>query len=145
MNDDSQITPVIFNEATRAFNFQLPPSACDNVLLSHFNKKGLTLCHSNNDELETFRQKLITLTDKAKANVIDRRRAGQRKMVVTLFFAVLICVFVYTSDFFGKKLFHRWLFNFITIFLLFAMNKNAPSYLSRWKFIASSKQSLGVF
>jgi len=55
MDDHSQITPVVFNEAIRKFNIELRPPACDNLLLAYNNEKGIILCHSHKKELETFR------------------------------------------------------------------------------------------
>jgi hypothetical protein len=45
MNDQSPITPVIFNEATRKFQFQLLPPGCHNLLLSNHDLKGIMLYH----------------------------------------------------------------------------------------------------
>jgi hypothetical protein len=102
MNDLSQITPVTFNEATRKFSFELPPSVCDNMLLSYYNKKGITLCHSNKDELENFRREVIGLNHEIEANRNEGRISKQRKMTAALFCAVFICLFVYTNDFFSE-------------------------------------------
>jgi len=50
-------------------------------------------------------------------------------MIAALFFALFICLFVYTNDFFNDGRFHRWLFNFVTIVLLFALYKIVVKYL----------------
>jgi uncharacterized membrane protein YcjF (UPF0283 family) len=129
MNDRSQITPVTFNEATGKFNFELPCPVCDNLLLSYYNKKGMALCHSSKEELENFRQKLILFNDDIQADHSERKEALQRKMIAALFFAVFICLFVYTNDFFSEGQFYRWLFNFSTVLVLIAMYKIAVKYL----------------
>jgi hypothetical protein len=129
MNTHSQITPVTFNRATRKFDFELPPLVCDSLLLTHYNKTGITLCHRNKDELENFRQKLIILYDKMEANHSERRAALQRKMIAAFFFAVFFCLFVYTNDFFSDGRFYRWLFNFATLLVLITMYKMAVKYL----------------
>jgi hypothetical protein len=129
MNDQSPITPVIFDEAARKFNFELRPSACDKLLLTWYNEKGITICHSDKNELEAFRQELITLNDSAEANHSERKRAVQRKMIGALLFAVFVCLFVYTNDFFSGGRFYRWFFNFAAILMLFALYKIAVKYL----------------
>jgi hypothetical protein len=129
MNDRSQITPVTFNEATGKFNFELPCPVCDNLLLSYDNKKGMALCHSREDELENFRQKLILLNDDIQADHSERKEALQSKMIAALFFAVFISLIVYTNDFFSEGLFHRWLFSFSAVLVLIGMYKIAVRYL----------------
>ncbi|MDB5151108.1 MAG: hypothetical protein JWQ57_5128 [Mucilaginibacter sp.] len=129
MNDHSQITPVTFNEATRKFNFELRPSACGNLLLTYYNQMGITLCHSDKNELDAFRQKLISLNDGIDANHSERRGSKQRKMIAALLIAVFVCLFVYSNDFVGDALFYRWLFNFGTILILFILYKIAVKYL----------------
>lgn len=84
MNDLPLITTVIFNKATHKFNLELPPSVCDNLLLSYYNKKGMTLCHSSKEELENFRQKLILLNDDIQADHSERKEALQRKLIAAL-------------------------------------------------------------
>ena len=50
-------------------------------------------------------------------------------MIAALFFAVFICLFVYTNDFFSEERFYRWIFNFSTVLMLIGLYKIAVKYL----------------
>lgn len=129
MNDQSPTTPVIFNEATRTFQFQLLPSGCHNLLLSNDDPNGIMLCHRNKDELEKFRKKLISLNDDLVTNRHEKSKAIQKKMIAAALFAVFICFYVYANDFFSGGQLYRWLFSFITILVLIVLYKIAVKHL----------------
>lgn len=129
MNDHTPITPVTFNEATRKFTFQLPPAVCDHLQLPHFNKNGLALCHSDSEELESFREKLLSLNDSAEVKYMEWKKALQRKIIAALFFIVFVCLCIYANKFFGDGQFYRWLFNFVAVLVLIAMYKITAKYL----------------
>lgn len=124
-----QLTPVIFNEATRTFQFRLHPSGCHNLLLSSHDPKGIMLCHGNQNELEKFRRRLIRLNDDLEANHLEKRKVMQRKIIAAVLFAIFICLYVYTNDLLSNEQFYRWLFSFITILVLLALYKIAVKYL----------------
>lgn len=129
MNNQMQITAVMFNEAASAFYIELPPLVCDNLLLSCDHKKGITLCHSSKLELENFREKLIGLHDGVLVNRDKSRRRMRRKVLAALFLISSVCFLVFTRDLFSGGLFYHWLFNFVLILVWFGLYKAAAKFL----------------